>query len=125
MGSTSSSISFSFNLYVNTVLLKPCSCLSVNASCNSKLNIDNSWSQFFLTVPLSLKYGFNGHVEHTLDEIGKMFSISKERVRQIVAKSERMLKHPAVMNEIINAGFADIFTKVNISRKEIKEAEIK
>tara|TARA_R110000744_G_scaffold264856_1_gene379065 strand:+ start:234 stop:884 length:651 start_codon:yes stop_codon:yes gene_type:complete len=73
---------------------------------------------------LSLKYGFNGHVEHTLDEIGKMFSISKERVRQIVAKSERMLKHPAVMNEIINAGFADVFTKVNISRKEITKAEI-
>ena len=73
---------------------------------------------------LSLKYGFNGHIEHTLDEIGKMFSISRERVRQIVAKSERMLKHPIVMNEIINTGFADVFTKVNISRKEITKAEI-
>jgi DNA-directed RNA polymerase sigma subunit (sigma70/sigma32) len=74
---------------------------------------------------LSLKYGFNGHIEHTLDEIGKQFSVSKERVRQIIAKSERMLKHPAVMNNIINTGFADIFTKVNISRKRIKEAEDK
>ena len=74
---------------------------------------------------LSLKYGFNGHIEHTLDEIGKQFSVSKERVRQIIAKSERMLKHPTVMNDIINTGFADIFTKVNISRKRIKEAEDK
>ena len=72
---------------------------------------------------LSLKYGFNGHVEHTLDEIGKIFSVSRERVRQIIAKSERMLKHPTVMNDIINTGFADIFTKVNISRKQIRKAE--
>ena len=72
---------------------------------------------------LSLKYGFNGHVEHTLDEIGKMYSVSRERIRQIIAKSERMLKHPVVMNNIINTGFADIFTKVNISRKEIRKAE--
>ena len=72
---------------------------------------------------LSLKYGFNGHVEHTLDEIGKMYSVSKERIRQIIAKSERMLRHPIVMNDIINTGFADIFTKVNISRKEIRKAE--
>ena len=74
---------------------------------------------------LSLKYGFNGHVEHTLDEIGKIYGVSKERIRQIIAKSERMLKHPIVMNEIINTGFADIFTKVNISRKEIQKAEDK
>jgi len=72
---------------------------------------------------LSLKYGFNGHVEHTLDEIGKMYSVSRERIRQIIAKSERMLRHPIVMNDIINTGFADIFTKVNISRKEIRKAE--
>jgi len=72
---------------------------------------------------LSLKYGFNGHVEHTLDEIGKMYSVSRGRIRQIIAKSERMLRHPIVMNDIINTGFADIFTKVNISRKEIRKAE--
>ena len=74
---------------------------------------------------LSLKYGLNGHVEHTLDEIGKLFNVSRERIRQIIGKSERMLKHPIVMNEIINTGFADIFTKVNISRKEIQKAEDK
>ena len=72
---------------------------------------------------LSLKYGFNGHVEHTLDEIGKMFGVSKARVGQIILKSERLLQHPVVMNDIINTGFADIFTKVNISRKQIRKAE--
>ena len=72
---------------------------------------------------LSLKYGFNGHVEHTLDEIGKMFGVSRERIRQIILKSERLLQHPIVMNDIINTGFADIYTKVNISREKIKKAE--
>ena len=72
---------------------------------------------------LSLKYGFNGHVEHTLDEIGKMFGVSKARVGQIILKSERLLQHPIVMNDIINTGFADIYTKVNISREKIKKAE--
>ena len=72
---------------------------------------------------LSLKYGFNGHAEHTLNEIGKMFDVSKERIRQIIAKSERLLQHPIVMNDIINTGFADIYTKVNISREKIKKAE--
>ena len=72
---------------------------------------------------LSLKYGFNGHVEHTLDEIGKMYGVSRERIRQIILKSERLLQHPIVMNDIINTGFADIYTKVNISREKIKKAE--
>ena len=72
---------------------------------------------------LSLKYGFNGHVEHTLDEIGKMYGVSKARVGQIILKSERLLQHPVVMNDIINTGFADIYTKVNISREKIKKAE--
>ena len=72
---------------------------------------------------LSLKYGFNGHIEHTLDEIGKMYGVSRERIRQIILKSERLLQHPIVMNDIINTGFADIYTKVNISREKIKKAE--
>ena len=72
---------------------------------------------------LSLKYGFDGHVEHTLDEIGKMYGVSRERIRQIILKSERLLQHPIVMNNIINTGFADIYTKVNISREKIKKAE--
>ncbi len=65
----------------------------------------------------------NGYVEHTLDEIGKIYGVSRERIRQIIAKSERLLRHPVVMNDIINTGFADIFTKVNISRKQIRKAE--
>ena len=72
---------------------------------------------------LSLRYGFNGHDEHTLDEISKMFNVSKSRIGQIILKSERMLQHPIVMNKIINTGFADIYTKVNISREKISKAE--
>ena len=74
---------------------------------------------------LSLKYGFNGHIEHTLDEIGKQFSVSKERVRQIIAKSERMLKHPTVMNDIINTGLQIYLRKLILVEKELKKLKIK
>lgn len=72
---------------------------------------------------LSLKYGFNGGAEHTLEEISKMFNVSRERVRQIIKRGERKLKHPEVMDAIINTGFADLYTKVNISREQIERAE--
>ncbi|BDB96020.1 RNA polymerase sigma factor RpoD [Candidatus Hydrogenosomobacter endosymbioticus] len=38
--------------------------------------------------------GFNYH-EHTLEEVGKMFKVTRERIRQIEAKAIRKLKHPA------------------------------
>ena len=72
---------------------------------------------------LSLKYGFNGGAEHTLEEISKMFNVSRERVRQIIKRGERKLKHPEVMDSIINTGFADLYTKVNISREQIERAD--
>lgn len=72
---------------------------------------------------LSLKYGFNGGAEHTLEEISKMFNVSRERVRQIIKRGERKLKHPEVMDAIINTGFADLYTKVNISREQIERAD--
>jgi len=72
---------------------------------------------------IRLTYGFNGGREHTISEIGKIFNLSKERVRQIRMKAERKLKHPCVANGIINTGFNEVYTKVKITPEQIKKAE--
>ncbi|MEN3013607.1 MAG: sigma-70 family RNA polymerase sigma factor [Endomicrobiia bacterium] len=45
---------------------------------------------------LKLRYGFNGK-EYTLEEVGKMFNITRERVRQIEAKAIRKLRSPEAL----------------------------
>ena len=42
---------------------------------------------------VSLRLGFEG-VEHTWEQIGKVYGVSKERVRQIYGKALRKLRHP-------------------------------
>ena len=72
---------------------------------------------------IRLRYGFGGEKEHTQHEIAEIFKISHARVGQILAKAERKLKHPSVSNNIINTGFNEIYTSVDIDKKLIKRAE--
>ncbi len=44
---------------------------------------------------LRMRYGLGNGVDFTLEEVGKMFSVPRERIRQIEAKALRKLKHPA------------------------------
>ena len=44
---------------------------------------------------LRMRYGIEMSTDHTLEEVGKQFDVTRERIRQIEAKAIRKLKHPS------------------------------
>lgn len=46
------------------------------------------------TSVLCLRYGLRGHESHTLKEVGKMFDLSRERIRQIEKTALKKLRQP-------------------------------
>jgi RNA polymerase primary sigma factor len=44
---------------------------------------------------LRLRFGLDGGSEHTLEEVGQSFAVTRERIRQIEAKALRKLRHPS------------------------------
>jgi RNA polymerase primary sigma factor len=44
---------------------------------------------------LRMRFGIGMNTDHTLEEVGQQFSVTRERIRQIEAKALRKLKHPA------------------------------
>lgn len=49
---------------------------------------------------LRLRFGLGGSKEHTLDEVGKQFSVSRERIRQIEQEALARLRHPSRCNHM-------------------------
>ena len=41
-----------------------------------------------------MRFGIGMNSDHTLEEVGQQFSVTRERIRQIEAKALRKLKHP-------------------------------
>jgi RNA polymerase primary sigma factor len=41
-----------------------------------------------------MRFGIGLNADHTLEEVGRRFSVTRERIRQIEAKALRKLKHP-------------------------------
>ena len=54
---------------------------------------------------LRLRFGIGDGVQHTLEEVGKIFKVTRERVRQIEAKALKKLRHPARSKNL--KGFLD------------------
>jgi RNA polymerase primary sigma factor len=47
---------------------------------------------------LRMRFGFEDGNPHTLDEVGQVFAVTRERIRQIEAKALRKLRHPSRSN---------------------------
>lgn len=49
---------------------------------------------------LELRYGLNGQEPHTLEEAGRVFDLSRERIRQIQNEALEKLRHPQIRNRL-------------------------
>jgi RNA polymerase primary sigma factor len=47
-----------------------------------------------------MRFGLGMNSDHTLEEVGQQFSVTRERIRQIEAKAIRKLKHPSRSREL-------------------------
>ena len=70
---------------------------------------------------VKLRYGLSDGTVYTLDEVGKRFEVTRERVRQIEAKAVRKFQHPIRYAKLIPAAIAlthaeDLETKVEEER---------
>jgi RNA polymerase primary sigma factor len=52
---------------------------------------------------LRMRFGIGGSTDHTLEEVGKVFGVTRERIRQIEAKALEKLRHPSRARKL--AGF--------------------
>jgi RNA polymerase primary sigma factor len=49
---------------------------------------------------LRMRYGINVEYDHTLEEVGRCFAVTRERIRQIEAQAIAKLKHPSRIEEL-------------------------
>jgi len=54
---------------------------------------------------IRMRFGIGERYDHTLEEVGQVFEVTRERIRQIEAKALKKLKHPARSRRL--RGFAD------------------
>ena len=51
---------------------------------------------------LALRHGLNDGIQHTLEEVGKMFGVTRERIRQIEAKAHEKIRQHEKINRLKN-----------------------
>ena len=65
---------------------------------------------------LRLRFGFDDGIERTLEDVGKMFNVTRERIRQIENKALRKLRHPSRTKHICD--FYSLETKKTSSENQ-------
>ncbi len=51
---------------------------------------------------LRMRFGIDMNTDHTLEEVGKQFDVTRERIRQIEAKALRKLRHPSRSERLVS-----------------------
>ena len=65
------------------------------------VNLKDQTSQVLRTLTpreekvIKMRFGLEDGSEHTLEEVGQSFAVTRERIRQIEAKALRLLRHPS------------------------------
>ena len=54
---------------------------------------------------ISLRFGLADGIPKTLEEVGKQFHITRERIREIEAKALRKLRHPSRMSYLLSGNY--------------------
>ena len=55
---------------------------------------------------IKMRFGLEDGSEHTLEQVGQTFAVTRERIRQIEAKALRKLRHPSRLNRL--RGFLEL-----------------
>ena len=63
---------------------------------------------------IRLRYGLADGYAYTLEEVGKIFSVTRERVRQIEAKAVRKLQHPIRSRRLLNFIDRPLITPIEV-----------
>ena len=74
---------------------------------------------------LKMRFGIDVASEHTLEEVGKDFSVTRERIRQIEVKALRKLRHPSRSKRLLAFFEKEIDDKDDFDDEEDKEEEDK
>lgn len=89
--------------------------LPSNAACETNLRETTTKILSTLTPReervLRMRFGIGVNTDHTLEEVGQQFNVTRERIRQIEAKALRKLKHPTRAKKF--RGFLSTPTKRN------------
>ncbi len=75
-------------------VLSPVEAATVAGLCESTQNVLSGLTAREAKV-LRMRFGINMNTDHTLEEVGKQFDVTRERIRQIEAKALRKLRHPS------------------------------
>ena len=75
-------------------ILSPLESTTANGLTNTVTNLLSGLTPREAKV-LRMRFGIDMNTDHTLEEVGKQFDVTRERIRQIEAKALRKLRHPS------------------------------
>ncbi|SMN11242.1 RNA polymerase sigma factor RpoD [uncultured Candidatus Thioglobus sp.] len=79
--------------------ITPSNAASIEGLCRSTKEALSSLTLREATV-LRMRFGIGMNTDHTLEEVGKQFDVTRERIRQIEAKALRKLRHPSRSDQL-------------------------